>query len=103
MPRYGFSAAANVIDASGSKLDAEVTGISVCGCRLRMKRSLPAGARIEVRVHTATEFFQAQAAVVYATAEETGLMFTNVNPTFLPVLQKWVIGAGSEPAKTEGK
>jgi len=95
-PRFGFSATARVIDASGAALDAEVTRISVCGCQLRMKRSLPAGARIEVKISTATDSFQAQAAVVYATAGETGVMFTNVGPAFLPVLQKWVMGAASE-------
>ena len=95
-PRYGFSATARVKDASGAELDADVTRISVAGCQLRMKRSLPAGARIEVKISTATDFFQAQAAVVYATAGETGLMFTNVSPAFLPVLQKWVMGARPE-------
>ena len=84
------------MDASGGEIEAEVTGISVGGCQLRMKRSLAAGARIEIKISTPTDVVQAQAAVVYATADETGLMFTKVSPAFLPVLQKWVMGARPE-------
>ena len=94
--RVGFTATARVTDASGAELDAEVTRISVGGCQLRMKRSFPAGARIQVKISTASDLFEAQAAVVYATSGETGVMFTNVAPAFLPVLQKWLMGGRAE-------
>lgn len=99
-PRYGFSATARVKDASGAEHEAEVMRISVAGCQLRMKRSLPAGARIEVKISTATDSFEGKAAVVYATAGETGLMFTGASPASMTVLQKWVMGAARPEGET---
>ena len=95
VPRYSFSATARISDGSGAEIEAEVTDVSVCGCGLRVKRCVPPGAQVQVKIQTATESFQAPAIVVYATANETGLMFRSVAPEFLPILHKWVVAARS--------
>ncbi|MGB7846415.1 MAG: PilZ domain-containing protein [Candidatus Acidiferrum sp.] len=97
-PRYRFVASAEVVEKmSGAKMNVRVTELSLYGCYLDMPNPLPSGARIFVRIFTGTDFFEAEASVIYSQANlGVGLSFHDVNPYFLPTLKRWLHEAMQE-------
>ena len=99
--RYPFSAAGEIVDASGAGMRSAVTNISYGGCRLLTQTQLPLGAAITVRIRTATDQFEAAAKVVHSTPGAVGLMFGDIAAQSLFVLRKWIDTAKEEKLRTE--
>ena len=81
-PRYPFDASIEMrVGTSQDQRTARVTGLSLNGCYVSTESPYPEGSALLVKVFTATEFYEGQAAVIY-TQEKLGmgLMFE------LPVL-----------------
>jgi hypothetical protein len=54
----------------------------------------PLGSSLSIKLFTETEFFEAQASVIYSRPEEgMGLMFRETKPYYLMVLRKWLLAA----------
>jgi c-di-GMP-binding flagellar brake protein YcgR len=87
--RYPFSAAAEIVDSSGAKMRVRVTNISFGGCRLVDNGGLPVGMRTTMRIQEPDQF-EATATVVHSNASEMGVMFNDIRPASLLILQKWI-------------
>ena len=88
--RYAFSASATITDSSGLGTSAQVTTISVGGCRLVTTERFAVGARITIKIQIGSDDFEAPANVVYCAEDGIGAMFHNESPRSLLVLAKWV-------------
>jgi hypothetical protein len=94
-PRYPFDASIEMREGtSQDKRTARVTGLSLNGCFVSTESPYPEGSSLNVKVFTATEFYEGHATVVY-TQEKLGmgLMFTETRPYYLMVLRKWLLNA----------
>lgn len=94
--RYPFSANGEILDESGVGQRGAVTNISYGGCRLLIRRQLPLGASITVKIQTNTDQFEAAAKVVHSTPDAAGLMFGDIAAQSLFVLRKWIDAATEE-------
>ena len=94
-PRYPFSASVEMRQGtSADKRMARVTALSLNGCYIETPNPYPEGTSLEVKVFTATEFFEGQANVVYSQPSQgMGLMFLETRPYYLMVLRKWLLAA----------
>jgi PilZ domain len=99
VPRYSFSALAEIIQNSGREIRARVTDISVSGCHLISDGRLVVGAEVTLKIRTATDYFQTWAMVVYSTPRDMGLVFHSTAPPLVRVLHKWT-GAARMAAAT---
>src|SRR5437764_5520463 len=94
-PRYPFDASIEMrVGTSQDQRSARVTGLSLNGCYASTESPYPEGSALLVKVFTATEFYEGQAAVIY-TQEKLGmgLMFTETRPYYLMVLRKWLLSS----------
>jgi hypothetical protein len=91
-PRFPFSASAEVTRLdTGATESTRVNELSLYGCYLDIKAPLPRGARVNIKIHSGGQFFEAPASVVYSQPTlGMGLAFRDVKPVFLAVLQKWL-------------
>jgi hypothetical protein len=94
--RYPFVATAEVEDYSGVRV-ARVKDLSFAGAYLAMRNPFFNGASIIIKIHTKTEFFQCHATVAHSSPEGVGVMFRDISPPFLIVLQGWLFAAMREP------
>ena len=92
-PRNPFVATAGV-EQSSEVRPARVRDLSVAGAYLAMPNPFPKGESIFVKIRTEIEFFQSRATVSHS-AEGLGMtvLFHDVSPPFLLVLQNWVLDA----------
>ena len=102
-PRYPFVATAEIVERiSGTPMRARVSDLSLYGCYLDMSNPLPSGTHVFVKIFTDTDFFEADARVLYSQANlGMGLAFRDVKPSFLLTLQKWLLQAMQEMHKAE--
>jgi hypothetical protein len=91
-PRFPFSASAEVTRLdTGATESTKVNELSLYGCYLDTRAPLPRGAKVNIRIHSGGQFFEAPASVVYSQPTlGMGLAFRDVKPVFLGVLQKWL-------------
>jgi hypothetical protein len=91
-PRFPFSASAEVTRLdTGATEPTQVNELSLYGCYLDTKAPLPRGAKVNIRIHSGGQFFEAPASVVYSQPTlGMGLAFRDLKPAFLAVLQKWL-------------
>src|ERR1700739_1050507 len=101
-PRFPFVASAEVGEKmSGGQMIVRVTELSLYGCYLDMPNPLPSGSQVFVKIFTGTDFFEAEAGVVYSQPNlGVGLAFRNVEPSFLPTLKRWLHEAMLELLKS---
>jgi PilZ domain len=94
-PRYPFSGSIEMREGtSEDKRTARVKGLSLNGCYVDTESPYPMGASLTIKLYTETEFFEAQASVVYSQPDRgMGLMFRETKPYYLMVLRKWLLGA----------
>lgn len=91
-PRYPFVAPAAVLPETGTPVGGNVKELSLYGCYLDAESTLPARARVLVKIFMPGEYFEANASVAYANPTlGLGLVFRDVKPHFLAVLRKWLI------------
>ena len=89
-PRFPFSAHADVLN-NGTAQSTRVTDLSLYGCYLESACGLSPGAHITVKITADSQFFEAGATVVFSEPNSgIGVMFRDVKPVFLPILQKWL-------------
>ena len=102
-PRYPFVATAEIVEKlSGTPIHARVSDLSLYGCYVDMSNPLPSGTQVFVKIFTDTDFFEADASVLYSQANlGMGLGFRDVKPHFLPTLQRWLFQAMQELRKEE--
>jgi len=94
-PRYPFTGSVEMRQgASEDKITAKVSELSLNGCYIETEHPYPVGTALAVKVFTPTEFFEAQASVLYV-EEKTGmgLMFRETKPYYIAVLRKWLLAA----------
>ena len=94
-PRYPFSGSIEMREGtSADKRTARVKELSLNGCYVDTESPYPMGALLSIKLYTATEFFEAQASVIYSQPDRgMGLMFRETKPYYLMVLRKWLLGA----------
>ena len=101
--RYPFSASGTITDKSGLETPAQVTKISVGGCRLITCARLSIGERVTVMIRRDKDCFEAPANVAHCAEDGVGVMFHNESTQSLRVLTKWVEEAKSLEQIKEGK
>jgi PilZ domain len=94
-PRYPFVGSIEMREGtSEDKRIARVKELSLNGCYVDMQSPYPLGASLAIKLFTQTEFFEAQASVIYSQADQgMGLMFRDTKPYYLMVLRKWLLAA----------
>jgi hypothetical protein len=94
-PRYPFIGSIEMREgASEDKRTARVKELSMNGCYVDTENPYPIGASLAIKLFTETEFFEAQASVVYSKANQgMGLTFRETKPYYLMVLRKWLLAA----------
>lgn len=99
MPRVPFVASAELLEVdNGTRMNAQVSELSLHGCYVDTLNPLPKGTSVYVKIFTEEYFFETPAIVVYCHAHlGMGLAFHDVKPHFVNVLQNWVMaGAGKK-------
>jgi len=94
-PRYPFAGSIEMREsASEDKRTARVKELSLNGCYVDIESPYPMGASLAIKLFTETEFFEAQASVIYSQPTQgMGLMFRETKPYYLMVLRKWLLSA----------
>ena len=94
-PRYPFVGSIEMREGtSEDKRVARVKELSLNGCYVDTQSPYPLGASLAIKLFTETEFFEAQASVIYSQADQgMGLMFRETKPYYLMVLRKWLLAA----------
>jgi hypothetical protein len=94
-PRYPFAGSIEMREGtSEDKRTARVKELSLNGCYVDTQSPYPMGASLAIKLFTETEFFEAQASVIYSHPDQgMGLMFRETRPYYLMVLRKWLLAA----------
>ena len=94
-PRYPFVGSIEMREGTSTdKRSARVKELSLNGCYVDTENPYPMGASLAIKLFTETEFFEAQASVVYSHPNKgMGLMFRETKPYYLMVLRKWLLAA----------
>ena len=95
LPRVPFVAAAELLEVdSGTRMNAQVSELSLHGCYVDTLNPLPKGTSVYVKIFTEEYFFETPAIVVYCHPRlGMGLAFHDVKPHFVNVLQNWVMAS----------
>ena len=91
-PRYPFIASAEEINlASGTRISARVSELSLKGCYLDTLNPFPKGTQIRVVVFHGDATFTALATVIYTQPNMgMGVEFSAVEPEQLEILLSWI-------------
>jgi hypothetical protein len=94
-PRYQFVGSIEMREGtSEDKRTARVKELSLNGCYVDTESPYPMGTSLAVKLFTETDFFEAQASVVYSMPNlGMGLMFRETKPYYVMVLRKWLLTA----------
>ena len=94
-PRYPFVGSIEMREGtSEDKRTARVKELSLNGCYVDIEVPYPMGTSLAIKLYTETEFFEAQASVIYCRPDlGMGLMFRETKPYYLMVLRKWLLAA----------
>ena len=94
-PRYPFAGSIEMREGtSEDKRTARVKELSLNGCYVDIESPYPIGSSLAIKLFTETEFFEAQASVIYSQPDQgMGLMFRETKPYYLMVLRKWLLAA----------
>ena len=97
-PRYPFDGSIEMREGtSEDKRMARVKELGLNGCYVDTKSPYPMGASLSIKLFTDSDFFEAQASVVYSHPNQgMGLMFRETKPYYLGVLRKWLLAAMME-------
>lgn len=94
-PRYPFVGSIEMREGtSEERRTARVKELSLNGCYVDTEKPYPIGTSLAIKLFTETEFFEAQASVIYSMPDQgMGLMFRETKPYYLMVLRKWLLAA----------
>ncbi len=103
-PRYPFDGSIEMRESTSvDKRTARVKELSLNGCYVDLEIPYPMGSSLSIKLFTETEFFEAQATVIYSRPEQgMGLMFRETKPYHLMVLRKWLLSAMISKKGTKG-
>jgi hypothetical protein len=103
-PRYPFNGSIEMREGtSEDKRTARVKELSLNGCYVDTEAPYPMGASLAIKLFTETEFFEAQASVIYSQSDRgMGLMFRETKPYYLMVLRKWLLAAMMSKKEPQG-
>ncbi len=97
-PRYPFAGSIEMREGtSEDKRMARVKELSLRGCYVETNSPYPLGAYLAIKVFTDSDFFEAQASVIYIQPDQgMGLVFRETKPYYTAVLRKWLLEAMME-------
>ncbi len=103
-PRYPFGAPAElIVEHSDAKMLVRVNELSLRGCYLDTSIPLSTETPVQIKILGPHDYFEASATVIYAHPNlGMGLAFREVQPGFLPVLQKWLLQAKQKQEPQDG-
>jgi PilZ domain len=94
VPRFQFIAPAELVDqTSGAQRVAWLSDLGSRGCSLGITDPFPEGTALRVKIENAKEFVEARATVVYSRPNHAGVVFNEVKPGSIPVLNRWLATA----------
>lgn len=101
-PRYSFIASAELIEQSSDvRIATRVSELSRFGCYLDMMNPFPVGTLVLVKISAGDAFFQAKAKIVYSQPNMgAGVVFLEIDPTYVPVLERWLSDAAKDQEKS---
>lgn len=101
-PRYPFAAKAEITaDNPGASATANVSELSLRGCRLDIKSPFPLNVPITVKISAAGELFESKAKILYLQPGiGAGVSFLSIEPQSRAVLRRWLDAAGKRPKET---
>jgi PilZ domain len=90
--RYPFHANIELTDLeSETQTKALTSDLSLFGCRVDTLKLLPAETKVRIKISHRSENFEALGKVVYSRQNEgMGIHFSNIEPNYQLVLDKWV-------------
>jgi hypothetical protein len=93
--RFSFNADAEIAPDTSPKaiVPGRITELSLQGCFLETSASLELHRQVLLKIHDSSEFFEAEAVVLYTRPSGLGLIFREVKPRYRDVLQNWIIKA----------
>jgi hypothetical protein len=99
-PRYAVSAVAEAVDLqSDTRINGRISDIGQGGCYVEVMSPFAVGADVKVRITKDDKSFSAKARVLYSTGGAgMGLIFTEIEPSQLPVLERWIAELSGEVA-----
>jgi hypothetical protein len=94
-PRVPFVASAELLQVdNGTRMNAQVSELSLHGCYVDTLNPLPKGTSVYVKIFTEEYLFETPAIVVYCHPHlGMGLAFHDVKPHFVGVLQNWLMAS----------
>jgi PilZ domain len=94
--RVPFVAYAEITEAGTEiSIGARVSDISKDGCYVDLRSAFPKGTSVQIKIKTATEFFEASAVVGYTHLHlGMGLIFSEVKFESEAILQRWIASVG---------
>ena len=97
-PRYPFAGKAEIrADNPGAFAAANVSELSLRGCRLDIKDPFPVNVPITVRISASGEFFESQAKIIYLQPGiGAGVSFLAIEPQSRAVLRRWLDAASKD-------
>ena len=101
-PRYPFTAKAEIIaDNPGASATANVSELSLRGCRLDIKNPFPINVPITVKISDGGELFESKAKIIYLQpGVGAGVSFLAIEPQSRAVLRRWLDAADKSVKKT---
>ena len=102
-PRYPFIASAELIEERADvRIASRVSELSLHGCYLDMMNPFPTGTMVLVKISAGEAFFEAKSKIVYSQPNMgAGVGFLEVQPQYLPVLERWLDEAAKEMQKQQ--
>lgn len=102
LPRYPFAAKAEITaDNPGAFATANVSELSLRGCRLDIKTPFPLNVPMTVKISAAGELFESKARIIYLQPGiGAGVSFLAIEPNSRAVLRRWLDAAGKSVKET---
>ncbi|HXR32285.1 MAG TPA: PilZ domain-containing protein [Verrucomicrobiae bacterium] len=97
-PRYVFFASAELLEEKSEvRVASRVSELSLYGCYLDMMNPFPKDTLVLLRIWTDEKIFQAKGKIIYSQPNMgAGVVFLDVQPMYVPVLQQWLNAAAQK-------
>ncbi len=101
-PRYVFFASAELLEEkSDVRVASRVSELSLYGCYLDMMNPFPKDTLVLVRIWSDEKVFQTKGRIIYSQPNMgAGVVFLDVEPMYLPTLQRWLAVAAQKQQGT---
>ena len=103
-PRYTFIASAELVEEKTDvRIATRVSELSLHGCYLDMMNPFPQETLVLVKIFAGDESFQAKSKIIYVQPNlGAGVVFLEIEPQPLAVLQRWLDQAQKDGQKRSG-